>query len=653
MTAPLFAQLKSGFKHLEKRDYPKALSAFQQTMHRGKPAEQTAAWFGAAKAAVNIADENLWAELIATYPEKLEQFGQLPPNEQKELLKEHQITKPGLEQAYSSLFSKAMVAVERKKEPSPLEEVLLDEGTTVPKSHKSRIDRIKKRNDPAPKPELPIIIKEEAAEKPSAKPGPKPEYVERNVPPGSKLIFVKGINTRGSEYLPIVTADGKTMYFVGSSRTDNFRHEDVFYSERQPDGAWGEPKMEVFLSGNQNEAVVSVSADGNTLILFVEGKPHLCQKTLQGWSKPQLIRLQKDYAWIGMASITRNGEALLYEARENYLSDIDVFVALRNKDGSWGAPFSIGAPVNTSNDERTPFLHSDFKTLYFSSNRPGGSGKLDVYKTTRIGEGWTSWTTPENLGTNINTTGDDYGYNITPSGNVAYLSSTLPGYYDQDIMRIPLDQAARPEEQVVISGALKDGSGKPYRGELTVLDAATNERMQTVNTRPDGSYSFSVPKTSKVVYYATGDSLVSSKKTYVDASTYKSEVVEEVVEMVSKAEAESGKAIELKDLLFDFAKSDLRPESMRELDRVFTDIKKFGWKIEVGGHTDNVGSDANNQVLSEQRAKAVHDYLVKLGYAPDKISFKGYGASQPLKDNGTESGRARNRRVEIKVKKEG
>ncbi len=133
-----------------------------------------------------------------------------------------------------------------------------------------------------------------------------------------------------------------------------------------------------------------------------------------------------------------------------------------------------------------------------------------------------------------------------------------------DIMRIPLDSAARPEAQVVITGKLTDGSGKSVKGQLTVEDAQTLQELQKVNTSPDGSYAFSVDKTSKINYYATGENLVSTKKTFVDASLYKSEVAEEKVDIVTIKEIEKeGKALELRDLLFDFGKSELRPNPKR------------------------------------------------------------------------------------------
>ncbi|MFN0036758.1 MAG: OmpA family protein [Saprospiraceae bacterium] len=642
-TSLLSAQVQKGFKFLDKMEYENAHAAFQKDIEN--PDKNIAAGYGILKAAAGLTESGTWISAMKGYEKTLNGFNALDANAQKKLGSQYKITQNAIEQAYTSLFSKTLVFVERTKDAEAVRDAFVDAVTVVPKQFGPRFNKLMiQQKTPPPSP---------AREKMDAskKSNKKPVAVDREPPLGSKLEFVKGINTAGSEYVPVLSSDGKIMYFCGSDRDDNYAKEDIYYTERNPDGSWSEPKMEEFFSGPTDEAVVSMSADGNNLVLFIGGKPHISSRTATGWSEPAPIVLQKKYEWIGMASITRNGEALIFEAKEDTPGDIDIYIALRNKNQSWGMPFKIGPPVNTRLNERTPFLHSDFKTLYFSSNGHPGQGNFDVFKTTRLDDTWKNWSPPENLGTGVNTPKDEYGFCIPPSGNVAYLATRVTGFSDQDILRIPLDSAAQPEAQVIITGTLTDGSGKTMSGEITVEDAESKKVLQTVTTSPAGAYVFSVSKTSKINYYATGDNLVTTKKTYVDASTYKSEVAEEKVEIVTVDEAVSGgKALELRDLLFDFAKSALRPESQAELRRIYADIKSFDWTIEIGGHTDNVGTDQSNLLLSTRRAQAVRDFLVEQGYPAAKITFKGYGPSVPLKGNDTEEGRARNRRVEIKVK---
>ena len=639
----LSAQVKKGFKLLEKREYDKALTAFQKDIET--PDKNVPAAYGILKAAAGLENSNSWMAALGGYEKTLNAFEGLDQKAQKKLTSDYKITKNAIEQAYNLLFSKTLVYIERTKDTEAVRDSFIETITVIPKQYKGRFNKLilLQKTDPLSKRER--IDPKKVSKK-------TPVYVDRKAPEGSRLEFVKGFNTAGSEYVPVLSSDGKIMYFVGSGREDNYAGEDIFYTERQADGSWGTPKLDAFFSGPINEAVVSMSADGNNLVLFIGGKPHLSTRTDNGWTEPLPILMQKVFAWIGMASITRNGEALIFEAKEYEHSDIDIYMALRKKNGDWDVPFELGSPVNTTENERTPFLHSDFKTLYFSSNGHGGQGSFDVFKTTRLDETWKIWSAPENLGTGVNTPKDEYGFCIPPAGNVAYLATRTTGFEDQDIMRIPLDSAARPEAQVVITGTLIDGSGKTVRGEITVEDAASKKVVQTVVTRPDGKYAFSVPKTAKINYYATGDSLVSTKKTFVDASTYKSDVAEEKVEIITvKEAAQEGKALELRDLLFDFAKSALRPDAETELQRIYSGIKGFNWVIEIGGHTDNVGTEQSNLQLSTRRAQTVRDFLVAQGYPAEKITFKGYGPSVPIGENETEAGRAKNRRVEIKVKK--
>jgi len=640
---PLSAQVKKCFKLLDKMEYEEAFTCFQSEAKT--PGQSIAAGYGLLKSAQGSKERNHWVTALSGYEKTLQDLNRAEASVIKSLAKDFNITNTTLESAFVDLFGKTLEYVEQSKNAFARDS-FMNVVPSVPQPYKARFNKlmIQQANNPA-------------TGRQRLDPGKKnsaiPEYVDRKAPDGSKLEFVKGINTAGSELVPIVSSDGNFMYFLGVDRADNYAGEDVFYSERQPDGSWGTPKLEEFFSGPSNEAVVSMSSDGNVLVLFIGGKPHLSKRTDTGWSEPAPILLQRPFAWIGVASITRNGEALLFEAKETERSDIDLYVTFRKTNGNWDLPFGLGSTINTPLNDRMPFLHSDFKTLYFSSEGHGGQGSFDIFKTTRLDDTWKNWSVPENLGPNVNTAKKELGFYITPAGNVAYLATTASGFGDQDIMRIALDAAAQPEAQVVITGTLIDGSGKTMRGEITVEDALSKKVMQTVTTQPNGKYAFSVPKTAKINYYATGDSLISTKKTYVDASSYQGEVAEEKLEIMSvKEAAREGKAIELKDLQFDFAKSELRPDAQTELKRIYTTIKTFQWTIEIGGHTDNIGTEQSNQELSTRRAQSVRDFLVSLGYPAEKITFRGYGPSMPLDKADSEKARARNRRVEIRVKKQ-
>lgn len=249
------------------------------------------------------------------------------------------------------------------------------------------------------------------------------------------------INSVGNEYAPIPTADEKTLFFCGSNRVQSIGGEDIFYSSKVGK-SWSKPTLESFLSSDKsNEAPLSVSADGNTMILFKNGKLLYSQRGLNNWSNPvALPNVFNAGEWQGDAMIASDGKAILFSAvipsltlNKNQLSDkfyhgdrnypTDMYVSLMDSSGNWSNPIHLGNIVNTGYSERYPFLHPDMKTLYFSSDGFPGIGKMDVYKSTRLSDTcWDCWSEPVNLGKEINTGLNDAGYKVSTSGEVAYFT---------------------------------------------------------------------------------------------------------------------------------------------------------------------------------------------------------------------------------------
>ncbi len=352
-------QVKQGFKLLEQKEFEKALAAFQKEEN---PEKGVAASYGMLKASAGIEKPQGWLTAITGYEKTLQNFETLEEKKQQNLNSEYQITKGNLDQAYNALFNKALTYIEKTPKTEAYRDSMVAMVSIVPQAYRGRFNKLFVSQKTAP------AIKRQMM-KPGSKSTQKAILVDRKPPEGSRLEFVKGFNSDGSEYIPVLSADGKTLYFVGADRADNYIGEDVFYTQRQEDGSWSEPKIDEFLSGMINEAVVSLSADGNNMVLFIGGKPHLSTRTLEGWSEPFSIVMPKAYAWIGMASITRNGEALIFEAKATVHNDIDIYVALRKPNGDWDIPFSVGNTINTIMDDRTPFLHSDFQTSFISAQQ--------------------------------------------------------------------------------------------------------------------------------------------------------------------------------------------------------------------------------------------------------------------------------------------
>ena len=260
----------------------------------------------------------------------------------------------------------------------------------------------------------------------------------------------------GEEYGPTVTIDDQTIYFVGLNRADGSSTEDIYVSHRDTAGEWLPARRIPELSHPyRNEAPTSVSPDGHTLLVFVEGRMCYSTKTNRGWSEPQAMpALFRIGNWQADAMFSPDGSAILFAA--NYPTkpgeqpSLNIFVSTRDKEGRWSKPFSIGETINTEGMERSPFLHPDMKTLYFSSDRPGTLGELDVWITRRLSDTcWTCWSEPENLGPQINTTGRDCWYKISTDGTRAYYARKIGR--NHNIYWILLPEDKRPDTKSMLN----------------------------------------------------------------------------------------------------------------------------------------------------------------------------------------------------------
>ena len=260
----------------------------------------------------------------------------------------------------------------------------------------------------------------------------------------------------GEEYGPVLTTDDNTLYFVGLNRSENNVTEDIFVSRRDKrTGEWSAAKMVPGLCNPyRNEAPTSVSGDGRTMLLFVEGRMCFSVRGPQGWSEPrplpQYLQLGN---WQADAMITADGKALLfaanYPAEGEEKASLNIFVSEREADGRWGKPYSIGPAINTRGMERSPFLHPDMKTLYFSSDREGTLGDLDVWVSRRLSDTcWNCWSEPENLGPTINTQGKDCWYKISADGLIAYFARKEGKKHDLYAIALPEDK--RPQTITVL-----------------------------------------------------------------------------------------------------------------------------------------------------------------------------------------------------------
>ena len=462
------------------------------------------------------------------------------------------------------------------------------------------------------------------------------------------------INTAtGDEYVPVLTADGKTLYFCGSDRDDNLGGEDIYVSHFV-NGEWTKPKIVKELStAENNESPLSISADGNTMIFFDNGKIYSSERTANGWSEPELFDVLNFKDWNSDVSITADGNAIFFSAGTKSWFDIDIKIYVTNKqpDGTWSEPICLDSIINAGTINRSPFLHPDMKTLYFSTDGYGGYGYLDIYKTTRLDENsWDKWSEPVNLGENINTEGYDWAMRITTQGDKAIYNISTND--QNDIYMVDLEKEMQAEKVVTLSGKITDEAGNPLDAKINWENLETGTKIGNLKSNPaNGEYFITLPVgknygiyVSKDGYYPVSEN-IDLRKNIVNYDIKKDFTLKNIEKIL-----EGETSIQLNNVFFETAKYDLKKESYPELNRLADFLKQNpNVKVEISGHTDNVGSDEYNKNLSQQRANTVKKYLISQGCNSEQLKAVGYGETKPIASNNTEEGKAQNRRVEFRV----
>ncbi len=474
------------------------------------------------------------------------------------------------------------------------------------------------------------------------------------------------INTSYSEYLPIITTDGKTLYFCANEREDGMGGEDIFVSHKNGK-IWGQSYvLREISTAKKNDAPMSISADGNTLYIFTNGDIFYVKKTAYGWSNKKPVDAINTKYWEADAFITADGNAILFSSDRpgnigdfhpvnhhyhgDYEGNLDIYVIEKQKNGKWSKPINLGNVINTPYAERSPFLHPDMKTLYFSSDGHTGVGKLDVFKSVRLSDtSWTMWSKPVNLGYGINTSGKDYAYKITTDGSHAYFSQSSHG--QSDIYTVELPKNDRPNKVMMVYGFVTDTSGKPMQASVVWENLSSGQTIGKMSSEPKtGFYTIALPLNKNYGIYVTKDryypvSANINLKKNPDSLQMRLDFT-----LYSINEIKDGMSIPLNNLFFDFDRANLKKESYPELNRLADFLKQYpDLKIEVSGHTDSIGDVAYNKKLSQKRAEAVKQYLISRGCNPAQINAVGYGSEKPLESNETAEGRRKNRRVEFKV----
>ncbi len=470
------------------------------------------------------------------------------------------------------------------------------------------------------------------------------------------------VNTVYDEVTPKISVDGKTLYFTRKNSLENSGGEkdesDVWFSTSSDGIAWSlAQNLGPPINSADINNIVSISQDNNTMLVATVNDFGVYERTATGWKASGVLGAyyvnESDYF---EASQAADGKAMLIAVKNKqslyYLDRIDerdIFVILKQASGKWSDPLNLGSVINTSGNEISPFLAPDGHTLYFASDGHKGYGGMDVFMSKRLDDSWTNWTEPVNLGPEINTPGYDAYYTVPASGDVAYLCSSENGYGKSDIIRVVLPNAVKPDPVVLVRGnVLNARTNEPIQAAIFFEDLNTGKESGEAHSNPtSGEYRIALP-------YGVNYGLRAKAKGFMS--------VNENLELVNGSDyiefskdlflvpLEAGEALQLNNVFFEQGRPLLKTESYPELDRLVAIMKENpSMSIELSGHTDNNGNPSSLVVLSQERVKAVKNYLVEHGIAANRITGKGYGGAKPLVKNDSEENRRKNRRVEFKI----
>lgn len=495
----------------------------------------------------------------------------------------------------------------------------------------------------------------------------------KNPQPFKPVNVGPGINSSNYEYFPALTADGKTFLFTRNIRkgegVDAPQNED-FYISKKVNDVWQTANPIASVNTMGNEGAPTLSADGQYMFFAScmemtgdYGSPErkgygscdifYSQKINNKWSTPVNAGPQINTKnWETQPSFSSDGKTLYFirgSVTREGIKNPDIYSATIGPDGKFAEPVRLSDMINTPFKEESVFIHPDNQTLYFSSEGHPGMGGLDIFMSKRQADG--SWGTPVNLGYPINTVVDENSLLVDANGKFAYFASEREGGFGGlDIYQFELPESVRPEKITYVKGLTYNAKTKaPTDAAFELVDLETQESVTSAYSNSAGE--FLVTLTSNHNY------LVNVSKPgflfYSDNFSLKDKVADynKPYQLEIPLQPIDTGIIELKNIFFDVNKWDLKNESKAELEKIIAFLKvNTTLKIEFSGHTDNSGDKAFNKTLSNNRAKAIYDYVIeKGGIAAARLSYKGYGDSKPKAPNDTPENKAKNRRTELKV----
>jgi outer membrane protein OmpA-like peptidoglycan-associated protein len=503
----------------------------------------------------------------------------------------------------------------------------------------------------------------------------------------------EGVNTHLHDYSPIISSDGNTLIFT-SNRTEDLKaikektnYEDIYITTKGVP-TWQQPKkISSNINQKYNDAAASLSPDGKTLFLYYEegaGDIYISKFEDGDWSQPKPLNknVNTSMYWETSASLSADGKKLYFASnRPGGIGELDLYVSDLTASGEWGKATNLGPLINTAENEDAPFIHPDGVTLYFSSDGHPNLGNSDIF-VTEFKNG--KWQKPENLGWPINSWEYDGFFTISADKKKGYFSTMKEGGLgESDIYSItflepkykpkpkpvPVEEkpkVQKPKNNDFVDAMLKESRDKkvvtilkgkvidentasPLGATISLVDNETKKVLARITTDPaNGEFELTIPH--------GGNYGVATEKTgylfnSINFNLPKFAEFQEIDTHIIMVRAEVGSKVILKNIFFEVGKSDLKNESIAEVEKIQELLLgNPNLKVQINGHTDNTGNATSNKALSLKRASSVVDYLVSHGVAASRVSAKGYGSDRPIVSNDDETGgREINRRTEIEI----
>ncbi len=478
--------------------------------------------------------------------------------------------------------------------------------------------------------------------------------------------FSENINTSSPEYYPSLSLDNQVVIMTRRYKPigAKYEQEDFYISKwSNRNNSWERAQPIPGINTAQNEGAATISGDGSTIIFTACEAPGVGYGQREGYGSCDLFESNYDVKtgkwsigdnlgsintsmWESQPTLSADGNFLVF-ARALHLRGIgsDLFGAYRLEDGSWSEPYRLPGEINTPFEEESPFLHPDGKSLYFSSNGHPGMGHLDLFVSQLDENG--VWGEPINLGYPLNTHDDENSLIVEPAGDFALFASDRGNINgDLDLWRVRLKDEVKPEAVGVLGGVVVDNAtGELLEASVVLLDAESGSLIARVESGSDKGFVIPLPAEGRCSFEVDKEGYLFK---LVDFNM--SGLADQFVE-VRLDKIEEGASIDLKTIRFETGSAELEAGYQADLVRLVNWLESNpNASVEIIGHTDNVGSDKSNLILSSNRAKTVKSFLVAAKIDESRLSASGKGNSEPISSNDTDEGRADNRRVEILIK---